>query len=227
MSVSRQHVLGTFAAGALAALPLIATLLVVLWLGQLLLGWFGPGSYVGEVLARLGLGLVDSVWLAYLLGVMVALVVVYMLGLLVNTGLARAWQTAVQGALRRVPLVGHIYDAALSLADLLARKDQGELKSMQPVWLHFSGKGGVAVLGLLPSGQAVQVGGVDCLAVLVPTAPLPVGGGLLYVPLEWVSPADIGIEALTSIYVSMGAASAKHLPVGRAGMDAGGLPEQG
>jgi uncharacterized membrane protein len=219
MPISRQHVLGTFAAGALAALPLIATVVVMVWLGQLLLRWFGPGSAVGDALSHLGLGLVDSVWLAYLLGVMVALAGVYLLGLLVNTGLAKAWQTAVQAALRRIPLVGHIYDAALSLADLLARKDQGELKSMQPVWLHFSGPGGVAVLGLLPSGQTVQVGGVDCLAVLVPTAPLPVGGGLLYVPIEWVSPADIGIEALTSIYVSMGATSARHLPAGRAGMD--------
>ena len=222
MPISRQHVLGTFAAGALAALPLIATVVVMVWLGQLLLRWFGPGSAVGDVLSHLGLGLVDSVWLAYLLGVMVALAGVYLLGLLVNTGLAKAWQTAVQAALRRIPLVGHIYDAALSLADLLARKDQGELKSMQPVWLHFSGPGGVAVLGLLPSGQTVQVGGVDCLAVLVPTAPLPVGGGLLFVPIDWVSPADIGIEALTSIYVSMGATSAKHLPLGRAGMDARG-----
>jgi uncharacterized membrane protein len=31
-----------------------------------------------------------------------------------------------------------------------------------------------------------------------------VGGGLLYVPEDWVSRADIVVEALTSIYVSMG-----------------------
>jgi uncharacterized membrane protein len=48
--------------------------------------------------------------------------------------------------------------------------------------------------------------------VLVPTAPVPVGGGLIYVPEEWVSPANVGVEALTSIYVSMGVTSAQYLP---------------
>ncbi len=54
--------------------------------------------------------------------------------------------------------------------------------------------------------------GKPYLAVLVPTAPVPIGGGLLYVPQSWVVPAEIGIEALTSLYVSMGVTSAQHLP---------------
>jgi uncharacterized membrane protein len=40
--------------------------------------------------------------------------------------------------------------------------------------------------------------------VLIPTAPVPIGGALLYVPADWVRPADISIETLTTIYVSMG-----------------------
>ena len=38
----------------------------------------------------------------------------------------------------------------------------------------------------------------------MPTAPVPIGGGLLYVPVEWVKPANMGIDKLTEIYVSMG-----------------------
>ena len=41
-------------------------------------------------------------------------------------------------------------------------------------------------------------------AVLVPTAPVPVGGGLLYVPVEWVRPAQVGMDRVISTYVSMG-----------------------
>jgi uncharacterized membrane protein len=41
---------------------------------------------------------------------------------------------------------------------------------------------------------------------------VPIGGGLLFVPQEWVSPAAVGAEALTSIYVSMGVTAAQHLP---------------
>ena len=40
---------------------------------------------------------------------------------------------------------------------------------------------------------------------------LPVGGGLLYVPQAWVEPAEVGMDALTSIYVSMGVTSGQHL----------------
>jgi uncharacterized membrane protein len=35
---------------------------------------------------------------------------------------------------------------------------------------------------------------------------VPVGGALVYVPVKWVKPADIGIEGLMSIYVAMGVA---------------------
>ena len=47
--------------------------------------------------------------------------------------------------------------------------------------------------------------------VLVPTAPVPVGGGLLFVPAHWVVPAAVGIEGVTSIYVSMGVTAAQYL----------------
>jgi uncharacterized membrane protein len=43
--------------------------------------------------------------------------------------------------------------------------------------------------------------------VLIPTAPVPFGGALLYVPMSWVRPANIGVETLTAIYVSMGITS--------------------
>jgi hypothetical protein len=32
------------------------------------------------------------------------------------------------------------------------------------------------------------------------------------VPERWVTPAEVGIEALTSIYVSMGVTSSQYLP---------------
>jgi uncharacterized membrane protein len=38
----------------------------------------------------------------------------------------------------------------------------------------------------------------------VPTSPVPVGGGLLFVPAEVVQPTDLSVEGLISIYVSMG-----------------------
>ncbi len=66
------------------------------------------------------------------------------------------------------------------------------------------GGDGAAVLALMPNPEAVELDGRAHYAILVPTAPIPVGGGLLYVPVEWVKPAQIGMDTFTSIYVSMG-----------------------
>jgi uncharacterized membrane protein len=33
---------------------------------------------------------------------------------------------------------------------------------------------------------------------------VPFGGALIYVPAEWVRPANFGVDKLTAIYVSMG-----------------------
>jgi uncharacterized membrane protein len=124
----------------------------------------------------------------------------------------------IDAVLRRIPLVRTVWDLAQRMVGLLQQREAEGARSMSPVWCHFGGPGregepgGAAVLGLLSSPQPVLVGGRPCLAVLVPTAPVPIGGGLLYVPAEWVTPASLGMEALTSIYVSMGVTSSQHLP---------------
>jgi uncharacterized membrane protein len=81
------------------------------------------------------------------------------------------------------------------------------------VWCHFGGRDGphTAVLALQSSPEAVLVDGQRCLIVLVPTAPVPVGGGLIFVPEEWVTPAELSVEAITSLYVSMGVTAPQHL----------------
>ena len=74
---------------------------------------------------------------------------------------------------------------------------------MGAVWCFFGGKG-AAVLALAPSREPVLIDGGLYVAVLIPTAPVPIGGALLYVPTDWVRPANIGIDRLTAVYMSMG-----------------------
>jgi uncharacterized membrane protein len=135
----------------------------------------------------------------------------FLLGLLVQTRLHDVLAALLNGIVQRIPLVRTIYDLIKKFVDLLAQRDDEGLRSMRPVWLHFGGVGGAAVLGLLSTPEPVRMGELDYLAVLVPTAPVPVGGGLLYVPSGWVTPAEVGIEGLTSIYVSMGITSQQHI----------------
>jgi uncharacterized membrane protein len=78
---------------------------------------------------------------------------------------------------------------------------------MQPVWCFFGGEGSAGVLALCPHPEPILIGSEPYIAVLVPSAPVPVGGALVYVPSKWVKPAEIGVDMLTSVYVSMGMTS--------------------
>ena len=141
---------------------------------------------------------------------------IFGLGLVVQTRLQRGLAAAVNAMIDRIPLVRSVYDLLRKMVALFDQRDEhGGLHSMSAVWCHFGGPGAeghCAALALLGSDVPVMVDGQRCLAVLIPTAPVPVGGGLLYVPEHWVTPADIGVEAVTSIYVSMGLTSPQHLP---------------
>ena len=201
----------TFLAGLLAALPLLATVAVFVWTGRLLWAWLGPDSLFGRLLVALGLGLTGSEVAGYFLGGLMALGAVFALGVLVEAELQRGLARAVEALVARIPLVRNVYDLVHKFVNLLAQRDEEGLKSMSPVWCRFGGPGGVMVLGLLSTPDPVELDGRPYLAVLVPTAPVPVGGGLLYVPQDCVTPAEVGMDAVTSIYVSMGVTSGQHL----------------
>lgn len=212
-----RTLLRIFVTGTLAALPLAATLLIFVWAARLINRWVGPDSMVGSLMVSIGLGVGGSEVVGYAIGVAIVAGLIFGLGLLVETGLQRGLATIVNAVVNRIPVVRSVYDLLRKLVGLIAQREQhGDgLHSMSAVWCHFGGPstdGNSAALALLGSDVPVLVNGQRCLAVLIPTAPVPVGGGLLYVPEHWVTRADIGVEAVTSIYVSMGLTSPQHLP---------------
>jgi uncharacterized membrane protein len=211
MKTNRPYLFATFATGALAALPLVATVLILLWAVKFLHAYLGPDSWFGQLMQWFGFGLTGSEWVSYLMGLAVVVVATFLLGVLVRVGLARAATGLIDTLMQKIPVVRNVYDTVKSLVGLFAQRDSEQLKSMSPVWLHFGGVGGSAALGLLSTPEAVDIGGRKYVAVIIPTAPVPVGGGLLYVPEAWVTPAQIGMEQLTSVYVSMGVTSKQAL----------------
>jgi uncharacterized membrane protein len=204
----------TFISGALALLPLAATALIMLWAVRFLAAYIGPGSALGQWLGGVGLGGTESELVSYLLGLLAVVVAIFVFGLFVEAGLERGLARLINGLILRIPVVRTVYDVIQKLVDLFGQKgDEDQLKSMSAVWLHFGGreKPTTVVLALLSTPEPVNVHGVSLVGVIIPTAPVPIGGGLLYVPADWVIPADIGIEAVTSIYVSMGVTSDQYL----------------
>jgi uncharacterized membrane protein len=175
-------------------------------------GWLGPESSTGRLLGKLGLGVAGQEWSGYLIGLLIAVVLLLGLGALIERGL-NAWLVwLVAAVVGRIPVVRTIYETIEKFVQIFARRDRNELQSMRPVWCHFGGPGGVSALGLLSSPVPILVGGKSCYAVIVPTAPVPIGGGLLFMPVEWIESTEISMEAVTSIYVSMGLTAPQFLP---------------
>ena len=186
---SYESIVSTWLAGLLALLPLALTATVLVWAFSLLNRFVGPGSLVGRLFAAIGDPFSDHPGLAYLFGTLVLIAAVYVLGLVVQLGLKGPLKRLTDVTLRRIPLVGSLYNVADRFVGLLDQEQEADIGAMSPVWCFFGGKG-VAVLALAPSAQPIEIDGQSYLAVLVPTAPVPFGGALLYVPAAWVRPAE-------------------------------------
>jgi uncharacterized membrane protein len=197
----------TFIAGFLVVLPLAVTVTVIVWVGTFIYAYLGPDSAIGRILISIGFNFSSSPAAAYALGAVVVVGLVYLLGLLVESRLESRVRRLIDSLVERIPLVSSLYDVTKRFIAIVDRKNQEGLKSMSPVWCFFGGEGGAAVLGLLPMPKPILIGQHQYHVVLVPSAPVPVGGCLVYVPVQWVKPADFGVEALMSIYVSMGVVS--------------------
>lgn len=200
---SLESIAGTWLAGLLVLLPLALTVAVLAWAIGLVNQFVGPGSLVGQLFAKLGYPFSNNPVLQYVIGTLILLSAIFLLGLLVQTGMKGSLKSLAGRALRRIPLIGSLYNVADRFVGLLDQKQDADIGAMSPVWCFFGG-GGVAALALAPSAKPTEIDGRSYVAVIIPTAPVPFGGALLYVPIEWVKPANFGVDKLTAIYVSMG-----------------------
>jgi uncharacterized membrane protein len=201
-----------FLAGVFALLPVIITVGVIGWVGGYLAGILGPDSILGGAIRRLGLHFVSDSTLAYLIGALLVLGLVFVVGVLVEAGARNLLQRVTAAALGRIPLVGSVYGTSRQVVAMLEKKDDAKVKGMSVVFCLFGDRGGAGFLALLVSPERYRIRERDYQIVIVPTAPVPIGGGLLFVPAEAIQPTDLSVDGLMSIYVSMGVTAPQFLP---------------
>jgi uncharacterized membrane protein len=216
-----------FMAGLLAVLPLILTIAIVGWVVTFLQGFVGPQTWFGRTLSSLGVKLFkdasggtsgaveafEGSYLAYALGVVIVVLVLFAIGVLVEFG-ARKYLTAwTDRFIRQIPIIGSLYGSLKQLVDLFDRKDEAEIKSMSVVYCRFAEGGGPGVLALMPSAEKILINGEEHFIVIIPTAPVPFGGGLVFFPTKQVTLSDMAVDNLISIYVSMGVTTPEFMKI--------------
>ena len=200
---SLQAIAATWVAGLVILLPVALTFAVLAWAFSLVNRLVGPSSSAGRMFAAIGYSFTSHPGLQYLCGTLLLIVSIYVLGLIVQSGLKGPLRTLTGGLVRRIPIVGAVYSLADRFVGLLDRTEAADIGTMSPVWCFFGGEG-AAVLALAPGAEPIHIGDRRYLPVLVPSAPVPFSGALVYVPVEWLRPANIGVDTLTAIYVSLG-----------------------
>jgi uncharacterized membrane protein len=180
------------------------------WVANIFRQYLGPNTTVGGYIRRLGLG--DDTLVAYGSGTGVVLLVIFTFGVIVQSGARRVVSRLFDGLFARLPLIGPLYGTSKQLVALFEAKDNAAMKGMRVVLCTFGDVRGAGVLALLVSPQVYRLHGRDYLVVIIPTAPVPIGGGLLLMPRESVLPTDLTLDAFMSIYVSMGVTMPQFIP---------------
>lgn len=202
----------SFLAGLLAILPVVITVAIIAWVAGFVRQFLGPRTLIGDGLRNVGLQLVTNDTVAYFTGGLLALGCVLLLGMAVEAGAKSFLQALIDAAMKRIPIVGSIYGTSKQLVTLFEKKDPEKMQGMKAVFCFFGEKSGAGLLALLVSPQQFTINGRNFHIVIVPTAPVPVGGGLFFVPVEMVQPTEVSVEGLMSIYVSMGVSAPQFLP---------------
>jgi len=201
-----------FVAGVLALLPVVVTVAVVVWVVEYLQYLCGPETLIGRQLTAIGMQVGKDSATPYFVGWFVVVAVVFAVGLFVELGAKKWFGRTVESVFRRVPLVGSIYSTSRQMIDMIGPGDNDAMKGMTPVFCSF-GRGQPAnVLALLVSPERYQLRDAEYLIVIIPTAPVPFGGAMMFLPVENVRPAGMPIDGLMSMYLSMGATAGQFVP---------------
>lgn len=193
-----------FFSGIIAILPLAITIATVAWLADFIAGLIGPDSTAGQALKQVGWNIGGSEGGAYLGGILFAIALIYVFGLLVQIGLRGGWEKLIDAALLKLPIVRIIYDAAKKMLQMVDARNDPDMKSMTPVMCKFGGENGASLPAFLPTAETISIQEREYHVVMIPTAPVPFGGAIMCVPKDCVTKLDCGIDGLLNMYMSLG-----------------------
>jgi uncharacterized membrane protein len=171
-------------------------------------------------------------WNVQLLGVVLAVILVYLVGLFAGNFLGRtAWRLA-ERAVMRVPLIRAIYPAVKQVTDFVLADKTNQFAGSRVVAVEPHAKG-IWSIGLITGSGLKQLSesvGQDMITVFVPSSPTAFSGYVLVVPRESVVELPFTVEQALRLLVSGGVIDPETLalrPNNRGGADKPNDPSRG
>lgn len=184
-------------AGVLVWLPILATLWIVSFIVSLMdsiVLWI-PSAYRPEGL--LGFRLPGF-------GIVVALVVVLVTGLLVTNLIGRRLVQYWDGIIRRIPLVRSVHGGVKSFAESVFSQSN----SFRKVVMIQYPRAGAWSIGFITADNVVEVaektGGIPHACVYIPTTPNPTSGFIVMVPAAEVVELEMSVDAAMRMIITCG-----------------------
>lgn len=198
-----RRVLTPFATGLLFLAPVLVTIIILNWLSGYLIAALGPETPLGLLLGQAGMFFTPSPLAAFWAGLGMAAVLVWLIGLAVQTRFRPQLEGGLDGLLSRIPGLGALYRPLAQFVRMMGSSPGGEMSGMSVVSVSFGDH--VEALALLTSPKLHDFGQGPRYLILIPTAPVPVGGGMLFVEASRVKPVpSMGVDDLAKLYVTMG-----------------------
>jgi uncharacterized membrane protein len=201
-----KRILGGFLTGLAFLAPLLLTMIVLAWVLNQLIGIVGPDALLGRLLTAIGeifTGRRANPALAFAIGVTLLIAGITALGFLIRDRARKVLEDAVDSTIGSIPLLGSVYRPVAQLVRGMSSSKTDQMASMGVARVCFGG--GVETVAFLASPETFDLGGGPCKLVLIPTAPVPIGGALLLIPVAQVQTIpDMKFEDLAKLYLTMG-----------------------
>ena len=140
------------------------------------------------------------------LGLIIAIVLIYIAGVLVTSFLGRRFYRLGENLIGRVPLIRNVYPAMKQITDFFFGSDADKIQFNRVVAVQYPRKG-IWSVGLV-TGDTMRfiedAAGTLCLTVFIPSSPTPFTGYVITVPKSDTIDLPINIEDALKFAVSGG-----------------------
>ncbi len=187
-----------FVSGVLVVVPLILTYLILRFLLEAVDSILGP--------------IIEKVFGYYFfgLGVLTTILLILLAGVLTRNFVGAQLYRYGEKVLSRMPIIRPVYSAAKQLLEAIALPTTSSFKEV--VLVEYPRRGAYAV-GFVAKEITLDADGTpkNHMVVFVPSTPTPVSGIVIIVPSNEIIPLDLTLEEGAKFLVSGGAASPEKL----------------